>query len=258
MIIEQYAYHARIKDIDPTLKLFVSVMFLLLTLMMYKMVTILFIFLIAFLSISYFGRISPIRIIKLLLIPMVFLLTSVIAILISFSEQKEELIFAIPFIHGYLGATWPGIWQGIFLFIKALTATCCLYFLILTTPMVAILSSLRRLRVPNSLITIMELIYRFIFIMTDTAGSIYLAQSSRLGYRSYRRSISSLGQLASMVFIRAFLRVDDLFKAMESRGYNGTICVYEEDYERYSRGYVYCTTLVLSIILIEIVCRRYG
>ena len=78
----------------------------------------------------------------------------------------------------------------------------------------------------------MELIYRFIFVLTETASRIRLAQESRLGYQGLRRSLSSLGTLASIVFLRAWRKADRVYTALESRGYSGSLVTLSGGYAR--------------------------
>ena len=92
--------------------------------------------------------------------------------------------------------------------------------------------SLERLHVPHLMVELMELIYRFIFVLTETASRIRLAQESRLGYQGLRRSLSSLGTLASMVFLRAWRKADRVYTALESRGYSGSLVTLSGDYAR--------------------------
>ena len=92
--------------------------------------------------------------------------------------------------------------------------------------------ALERMHVPHLLVELMELIYRFIFVLTETASRIRLAQESRLGYQGVRRSLSSLGTLASMVFLRAWRKADRVYTALESRGYSGSLVTLSGGYAR--------------------------
>ena len=98
-------------------------------------------------------------------------------------------------------------------------AVACMYFLTLNTPVTDVTMALEKLHVPRLLVELMELIYRFIFVLAETAANIRIAQESRLGYQGLRRSISSLGTLISMVFLRAWRKADRVYTALESRGY---------------------------------------
>lgn len=258
MFIDRYAYNAPLKSIDPCLKLFLTVAFLVLTLCVQRIFTMLLIFCITITAISIGGRISLFKTFKLLLIPIIFLISSVAGIMITISQSKNQLIVFLPFLSGYIGLSERGILLGTPIFIRALVSTSCLYFLIVTTPIVTLLSALRRLHIPNPLVTMMELMYRFIFILIDSADHIYLAQKVRLGYSSYRLSYLSLAQLASVVFLRAFWRVERVYRSLEARGYKGTIAVYEDSCIKYPLGYVYGTLMIFTIIIIEFSFRRFG
>lgn len=79
------------------------------------------------------------------------------------------------------------ILQAITIFCTAISATSCLYFLILTTPMFEISPVLSQLKVPTIVIELIELMYRFIFLFLQTVMQLYTAQHARLGYRSYKK-----------------------------------------------------------------------
>ena len=55
----------------------------------------------------------------------------------------------------------------------------------------------------------MTLIYRFIFVLLETAQAMRLAQEARLGYSSWGRWLRSVGMLASNLFLRANTRADE-------------------------------------------------
>ena len=109
-----------------------------------------------------------------------------------------------------------------------LSSISCLYFLTLTTPVQTILQVLRKLKVPQLLIEITEITYRFIFVFLETALKIYQAQNSRLGYRTFRLWLHSLGLLISSLFMTVFQRAKELTIAMDSRGYAEDILYLDE------------------------------
>ena len=120
-------------------------------------------------------------------------------------------------------------------FCTALGCVGAMYFLALSTPITDLTLCLGRLHVPRLMVELMELIYRFIFVLTETAGHIRTAQASRLGYQSAGRSLHSLGLLASTVFLRAWRKADRVYAALESRGYAGSLATLPGDY-RPGRG----------------------
>jgi len=76
----------------------------------------------------------------------------------------------------------------------------------------------------------MELIYRFIFVLMETAQKMYSAQSSRCGYASIKTSYFSLGLLIANLFNISYNHSQRLFNALLSRCYMGGIRVLEPEY----------------------------
>ena len=91
------------------------------------------------------------------------------------------------------------------------------------------LEVLRKMRLPALLIELMMLIYRFIFLLLETASAIMTAQESRLGNRDYRTKVRSFGAMASTLFVQSMRRSDALYDALESRCYDGTIRVLSQE-----------------------------
>ena len=85
------------------------------------------------------------------------------------------------------------------------------------------------MRLPALLIELMMLIYRFIFLLLETASAIMTAQESRLGNRDYRTKIRSFGAMASALFVQSIRRSNALYDALESRCYDGTIRVLSQE-----------------------------
>jgi cobalt/nickel transport system permease protein len=252
MMIEQYAYRSAIKEVDPKVKLFFSMVLLSLSLFTQQIPTVLVIFSLALLATTMIGRIPLKIVIQLLWLPIAFLSVGVLGILLSYSKDLNELVLGIPLWSGFIGMTKTGINQSILVVVKAITATSSMYFLILTTPMMSIMSALKQLRLPTLFVLLMELMYRFIFIVMEAANGIYIAQKARLGYSTYGVSYGSLGKLASVLLVRSFLRIDALFRALEARGYDGEIQVLEENYSRYDQGYAISLVMAVAIILMDI------
>ena len=138
-------------------------------------------------------------------------------------------LFAIPVGNWYITASTDSFFYALQLILTALGAVSCLYFLSFTTPMPDILEVLRKLHCPGLLIELMLLIYRFIFILLDTASAISTSQNCRLGNKDYRTSLKSFGLLGSVLMIRAISRSNKLYDAMEARCYDGRIQVLSEN-----------------------------
>lgn len=173
------------------------------------------------------GGVPVFRYLKFLTIPLAFLLLSTLAIMFHIKREPLDL-FAIPLGGWYLTAGTDSFFYAVQLVFTALAAVSCLYFLSFTTPMPDILEVLKKLHCPALLMELMLLIYRFIFILLDTADAISTSQSCRLGNRNYRTALKSFGLLGSALMIRAVQRSGRLYDAMEARCYDGRIQVLSE------------------------------
>ena len=101
----------------------------------------------------------------------------------------------------------------------------------------------------------MLLIYRFIFILLDTASAISTSQDCRLGNRNYRTSLKSFSALASVLLLRSFKRANALYDAMEARCYDGTIRVLNESFPP-KAGEILCFALLDLLFLAVMVLER--
>lgn len=246
--IDKYAYRSKLKHTDPVQKVFFTLLTLAVCLWAnHLIISTLIIFIMGGMTVFIGG--TPLRFfMKLLLAPLSFLFIGVFTIAVNVSESKEGLLVAISFADTWIGFSKMGLQDAFHLIMRSLGAVSCLYFLSLSTPMVDLLGALHRLRLPNVLVEIMGLIYRFIFVLLETSDTIYHAQSCRLGYSSLSTGYRSLGSLASMLFIRSYMRSDALYTALEARGYEGELNVLEEAYTKNWRGYV--VTFGINIFLV--------
>lgn len=101
----------------------------------------------------------------------------------------------------------------------ALGAVSAMYLLALTTPIHEITSTLSRLHVPGILIELMYLIYRFIFLLSDTAHQMHMAAQSRLGYWGWRQSMQTFGKSMANLLVTALRQAGNTYDAMVARCY---------------------------------------
>jgi cobalt/nickel transport system permease protein len=101
----------------------------------------------------------------------------------------------------------------------------CLLFLALTTPVTDLMAGLRRLGLPPEVTEIALLMYRFIFLLADTALAMDTAQAARLGHVGFARRLRSLGVLIANLLPRAFDRARRLEVGLAARGWQGEMRV---------------------------------
>lgn len=251
--IDKYAYSSNLKKVDPVQKLVFAFSILGICIWSDNPVISLFVIIIMGWVTAQRGA-TPIGIfIKLLMIPMVFLLFGIMSVAVSISAEPKGYIAALPFINMWIGITEKGLWQAGNLFFKAMGAASCLGFLSLGTPVVDLISALKRLRIPKLLIELMGLVYRFIFVILETADTIITAQNSRLGYRSLKAGFRSLGAMSAALFLRAYSRSDEIYTALEARGYEGELNVLDMPFEKNKMAYVYIGAVSGFLIAVDLV-----
>lgn len=173
----------------------------------------------------YFGK-TPLKFyLALLLIPMGFAITGSLVILFFFGSGSEVFSFEV---FGYrLTANAGGLEMAILVISRTLGGMSCMFFLALSTPMIELFSVLKRSGIPDSVIELSMMMYRYIFVFLEVAMSIKHAQTVRLGYTNLRRSLYSVAMLASTLFIRSYEQGEKLYLAMNSRCYDGKLTLFE-------------------------------
>lgn len=189
---------------------------------------------------------------KLMLVPLSFLLLSVLTIAFSISTNPSGFWISQTMYGFTIGIYYPDLITAIHLFLRSLGAVSCLYFLALTTPMTEIISILHKLKVPAIITELMMLVYRFIFVLMETAITIHRAQLSRSGYVSLKVSYRSLSRLFSALLGKVFVKSQELYNAMSARCYTGEIKVLTKKYPISLRNYILIAGLELPLILINL------
>lgn len=227
-VIDQYAYRSPLRHFDPVQKVLFSLLVLITCLIEHSLLLyITVILLMGWLTVR--KGLTPIKLyIMLMLVPLTFLILSLLTLLFDFSTESNSFLWSIHITHMYMGISKGSIEICLFMFFKVFASVSCLYFLCLSTPMNDILRVLEKWHCPIFLLEIMSLIYRFIFVFIDTATTMYTAQVARLGYRNFHLGIRSFGMLLSTLLIRTLKMNNVLYTSLECRGYNGSFNVLHE------------------------------
>ena len=254
--IDSYAYSNKLKKIHPGEKSLFAMISMAVCLTSPTVITPLIVLALMASGIIWRAGIPARVFLRLMLIPLSFLLISVLTI--AFSISSNPLGFWIAHtLHGLtVGIRYPDLITAVHLFLRSLGAVSCLYFLALTTPMTEIITVLHKLKVPVIITELMVLIYRFIFVFMETALTINRAQSSRLGYISLKTSYRSLSRLFSALLGKVFVKSQELYNAMAARCYTGEIRVLAKKYPVSPRNYILITGLELPLILFNLLGRR--
>lgn len=243
--IDKFAYISGLKKVNPMEKFTFAMLTMIVCIALNNIIDSIIILLLMTIITVTLGKIPLKTYIKLMIIPLAFLIIGVITIAINVVGTSFDLIFSFTIFNIKLGCTYDSILTATGLFLKSIASVSCLYFLTLTTPVFEILSVLKKLKVPKLFVELMGLIYRFIFVLLDTTNMIYISQNSRLGYSTLKIGFNSLGKLIANLFISSYKRSQDIYTAMESRCYDGDINLLENNY-------TYSYKNILLIIVVEL------
>jgi cobalt/nickel transport system permease protein len=166
----------------------------------------------------------------LLKIPLAFLLLGTAAIVIDISPVPHgRVLVAVHGVYLYLTEGGPELALGLIL--KAVAALSAMYMLVLSTPASEIICVFRRLHVPKMILELMNMIYRFIFVMMDTQCYMKQAAESRLGYCDFKTSCRSFGSTAGNLFVVSLKKANTYYDALTARCYDGELLFLEEEKE---------------------------
>lgn len=251
---DKYAYVSKLKNVNPLAKLCVSFISVAVCLLANSFAVSVFTIILMCAVTTRKGGSQLCDFLRLLLPPFLFILIGCATILVGKFPQGTELLIGFSFGQSLYGITLESLLSGFRLILKALGVIASVYFFVMNTPVTDLSWAMQKLHAPQLFIELMELIYRFIFILTETMHRIHTAQASRLGYNGLKNAYYSTGTLASMVFLRAYKKSDRIYSALESRGYTGSLTTLAMHYESGKRMYMLCviaTAVQISLFFME-------
>lgn len=221
LLIDKYAYTNRLRNLSPGIKASIGAIFLIAS-MLFKNLYIL-IGNILFMSfiIVVVAKIDFKSYINILKIPMYFLLMGVGMNLLNISVDGKELLYGCKFFSFYIGISKISIDTSIHILFRAISSLTCVYFFMLTTPFNQLIFLLKKLHLPDNLIEVTMLIYRFIFILLEEVSDIKKSQELRFGYINLKTSYKSLGILVNLLYRRIMKRYDDMCVSLDIKLYDG-------------------------------------
>lgn len=254
--MDDLAYRSKLAKADPKGKLWFSLLPLAVCIASKSMLVSLCTLLLMSAASLYYGAADIKRYLRLLMVPGAFLLMGTLTIIVGRIPDGTTVLLGFTVGGSRYGVTAESLIAGGKLILRALGAVSCMYFLSLNTPMNALFGVLEKSPLPKVIVSLVELIYRYIFVLGEEAAAIKVAQQSRLGYRSFQTALTSTGTLAASLFIRAYQRVDRAQAALESRGYReGCLDTLEEEYRPCKGFYWAAGGSALLLIGLEVACR---
>ncbi|MFQ5714694.1 MAG: cobalt ECF transporter T component CbiQ [Candidatus Scalinduaceae bacterium] len=143
-------------------------------------------------------------------------------ILLIMGLHKGETVVFSGSLFGYeLALKKEGLLIGLLIFSKVAGGVMLLLLLSYTTSITKICMTARWMKIPETLIEVLSFVYRYLFLLMEEAETMMSSQRSRLGYKTWFKTIRSFGILGGMLIIRSITRAENAHSAMISRGYDG-------------------------------------
>ena len=237
--IDNIAINSPLKNVNPQLKIIFSLIMLFLSISFDNISISIFIGFSMILVLNIVCKLRLHQILKLMEIPVFFIIISCITIILQFKTSPEFTIFV----------TKESFISGIAQFFKAYSAITCLYFLNVTTKMTDIIYTLQKIKIPNIIIELMYLIYRYLFLLFEIQNKMIISANSRLGYISYKTKWYTFVHIAGNVLITSFKRSSKCFDAMESRCFEGKLLFYTEKSTLNLKHVAYFSSYLLIVLV---------
>lgn len=152
-----------------------------------------------------------------------------------------------------VSAATPFITRGmvsmVTLLLKGLFAVAAAYLLMITTAMDDLCRTLRKLRVPAVLVTVIMLIYRYFSVFLEEVGRIRDAYSLRApGQKGIH--FRFWGPMVGMLLLRSMDRAETVYQGMTLRGFQGDF-LFGRDRSFSRSDFVYLCICLLAVLIIR-------
>ena len=247
--IDLYAFKSKLKSINPEFKLISALLTLILTIIFNNIfVSVYVLFLMFFLTVS-LGCMDFKEYISILLTPLSFIILASIGIALGISsEYMGEFHIKIGVF--YIYTSKDQLIETAKLIIKVLACVSVMQGLILSTMPYEIINALRKLHVPKLIIELMNLIYRFIFILIESYSNMKNSAMSRMGYHNFKTSISTFGNIASNILVVSLKKANAYYTAMEARCFDGDLN-FLEDKKSLNKNHIF--VVFISILFMFVI-----
>ncbi|MDO5145619.1 MAG: cobalt ECF transporter T component CbiQ [Eubacteriales bacterium] len=226
--VDYFAYASEMRKWNASFKMIFAMVCLLLCILLNNIyVSIAVILMMGYLTVV-IGGLSFSHYLSMLTVPVVFLIFGTVAIALGFSLDPVGQYRLHVLNLFYIYCSDASLLKAGQLVFKAFGAVSALYMMTLTTPLSELIVVLRKAHIPKVLIELMNMIYRYLFIMMDTHSRMKHSAEARLGYVDFKTSCYSFGQVAGNLLIVSLKRGTDYYNALEARCYDGDLRFLEE------------------------------
>ncbi len=138
---------------------------------------------------------------------------------------------------------------------KFVVTMLALIALVSTTRFAELLRGLEKLHVPKLLVVQLGFLYRYIFMLIDSAHHILRARAGRkLRYLGAKVELKTAGSMVGSLLVRSINTAERISMAMQARGFDGIFRTHSE-MRITSRDYLFCMAAGCFLLLIHMIIR---
>ncbi|MFC5649267.1 cobalt ECF transporter T component CbiQ [Paenibacillus solisilvae] len=226
-LIDSLSYLNKLRSVSPLWKCGFAAVLFVLSYLSHPIIQ-LVVFSWIFIWIVLYARIPFKFYILLMGTPCLFYATGLPAIMIELqsihaSSALSPVIAQFSFMGWAAFVTESGLYKAGHLFMRVLACLSCLTFMMLTTPISELFQVMKKLHMPSLILELMLIMYRFLFVLTDTASQMYSAQKARGGQSRFRSRLSDTAILIVRLFGKTMQRYKGLSHGLSARGFTDEI-----------------------------------
>lgn len=141
--------------------------------------------------------------------------------------------------------------SGALLFVTRVTTSVSFAVLLsITTKHFELLRVLRIFKIPPVFVMTFGMCYRYIFLFVEIIENTYLAIKSRVGTSvHHKKGQSVVAWNIAHLWMRSYQLNEEVYKAMQSRGYQGEALVLDEFKTKLRDWLWLCLVLIISVFL---------
>lgn len=135
---------------------------------------------------------------------------------------------------------------------KSLNSLYIMFIMFFSQPTSELLSGLSHMKLPSLFMSIIFLSWRYVFLLGEKISNLYKALLSRLfNPRVRKTSLKVYGEIMGGMLIKSIDTSDKVYRAMSSRGFNGTIPT-SKPKEIQALDIIKSITMISAVILLNI------
>lgn len=149
--------------------------------------------------------------------------------------------------------SWEGIWLATLFYIRAVSVIAVSMALIYSTPITTLFHAAERLMIPSVIVQIALLTYRYLFSLSWEWNNVRNALKSR-GFinKASMRVYKTYANVIAASLVRSLERTDRVHNAMKCRGYQGQICMMQDQSVQSKDIVMFILCICMTLILISL------